>query len=670
MSVASPRVLGILSACVLPLLTGPLAGSLAAQSVDTAVHRGDGRAVVELRHIVTDRDSPADLPLPDEEDAFLIAVFGDRTGGPADGVKILAEAVADVNLLEPDLVMTVGDLIQGYNTTVPWLAQMLQFRLIMDQLLCPWFPVAGNHDVYWRGDARPVGEHEANYETHFGPLWYAFEHKHTWFVVLYTDEGDPETGEKNFSKPASQRMSPEQFAWLDSVLERASDADHVLVFLHHPRWLGGGYGDDWDRVHARLLAAGNVSAVFAGHIHHMRYDPIDGLEYFTLATVGGGQAGDLPEAGYLHQYHLVTVRPDRLSVAAYPVGTAIDPREVTGDVAEDARTLASSWKPELSTLAMESDLSVDGTLEVTVTNPARRAIEVGLGPEGGDVAWTFDPDHVHARLDPGASETLRFRSWRSKGLAESLAVPDLVLDCDYLGDGLRVPIPQKRLGLRLAVDSLPRARGDVPDTALRLDGSGDWVDVDHALLDLPDGPFTVEGWVHANTFRSRQGFLNKTQQAEFGVFLDGGRPAFLVHLDGRYAEAVAPEPMLETGRWHHVAGVFDGEQVRLYVDGQRVASHAASGARRISPLPFLIGADPDGAGGGVDALDGAIDEVRISSTARYDGPSFRLTARHLPDRDTVLLLHMDEGLGPWVLDASPRQIHGTRVGEARLGERP
>ena len=73
--------------------------------------------------------------------------------------------------------MTVGDLIQGYNTTEPWLEQMHEYRETMNGLLCPWFPVAGNHDIYWRGPDRPAEEHEQRYEQHFGPLWYAFDHK-------------------------------------------------------------------------------------------------------------------------------------------------------------------------------------------------------------------------------------------------------------------------------------------------------------------------------------------------------------------------------------------------------------------------------------------------------------------------------------------------------------
>ena len=67
------------------------------------------RVVNDHRRFHTDREVRTDLPL--EDDAFMFAVFGDRTGGSAAGISVLREAVADVNLIEPDFVMTVGDLI-------------------------------------------------------------------------------------------------------------------------------------------------------------------------------------------------------------------------------------------------------------------------------------------------------------------------------------------------------------------------------------------------------------------------------------------------------------------------------------------------------------------------------------------------------------------------------
>lgn len=277
----------------------------------------------------TNRQSAVKLARPDSGPSFTFAIFGDRTGthDPAGSMKILTRAISEVNTIGPDMVLTVGDLINGYNQTDKWIGQMKEFQRAMGQLKMPWFPVAGNHDVYWRGGNRPKTEHDEHYEKYFGPLWYAFEHKGCWFIILYSDEGDPRTGEKSFSKPTAQTMSQQQKAWLQKTLKTAKDAKHVFLFLHHPRWRGRGYGNDWNNVHSILKAAGNVSAVFAGHIHTMTYSgKKDGIDYFTLGVVGGDIPEENPPRGRLNHYDLITVRGDDFYVAAVPVGSVIDPK--------------------------------------------------------------------------------------------------------------------------------------------------------------------------------------------------------------------------------------------------------------------------------------------------------------------------------------------------------
>ena len=399
----------------------------------------------------TNREGNA-LPLPVEEGAFTFAIFGDRTGGPHKGVNVLAQAVADVNLIEPDLVMTVGDLIDGYDNDSVWLPQMKQYKDVMGELICPWFPVAGNHDIYWRGPNKPQGEHEKNYEMHFGPLWYAFEHKGCFFIVLYSDEGNPKTGERNFKKPDSQRMSDEQFDWLKGILKKSKDADHVFVFLHHPRWLGTrkgrvGYGDDWAKVHKELVNAGNVSGVFAGHIHHMRHDPKDEIDYFTLATVGGGQPGWSPKAGWLHHYNLVTVRKDQVAFSAFPVGSALDPKAITGKVSEESEELGRAIPVRFKAqIAIAKDGSVDDAFTLIIKNPAKFAIEIEAVPTSKDSRWIVGPDHGHATLKPGEEKELTFQVKRQPGRFDTTARKIVIeLGIDMLTDHRRYPIPVKRI---------------------------------------------------------------------------------------------------------------------------------------------------------------------------------------------------------------------------------
>ena len=116
----------------------------------------------------------------------------------------------------------------------------------------PWFPVVGNHDIYWRGDGQPAGEHEQDFEDQFGPLWYRFEHKQCWFVVLYSDEGDPVTGVNGLQRPGAAKSAKRSSRGCERRCEAMKALRHVFVFLHHPRWLSA-YGSDWD---GRARAAG------------------------------------------------------------------------------------------------------------------------------------------------------------------------------------------------------------------------------------------------------------------------------------------------------------------------------------------------------------------------------------------------------------------------------
>jgi Concanavalin A-like lectin/glucanases superfamily/Calcineurin-like phosphoesterase len=613
----------------------------------------------------TDRESPITLELPVEDEAFSFVVFGDRTGGPDEGVAVLADAVDEVNVLGPDLVMTVGDLVQGYNQRAAWEAQTDEFLGIMGRLSMPWFPVAGNHDIYWRGPNRPAEEHEGDYERRFGPLWYAFEHKDCWFIVLYTEEADPATGVRDFNKPASQKMSPEQFDWLEQTLPRTADARHVFVFLHHPRWMGGKYGDDWKRVHALLAAQGNVSAVFAGHIHQMKYSGVhDGIEYFTLATVGGNQAGDIPEAGFLHQYHMVTVRDEKLAIASLPVGSVDDPRFVTEALVNTCRRLANELRLVVaSEVKLRDDWGCNQLLKVSLANPSDRPIEITLTGEFADPRWTISPDHHHAIIEPGATFTgeMRLRRWGDP-LDRAFRLPAIKLQADYLGEGLRVPLPDRSTTLRVRAPQLPKLGGSARGW-LQFDGRNDRVEVASEDLALPDGPFTVEFKLRADAFAARQGVVNKTESAEWGFFLNKGTPEFMVYLEGKgYVTATGTESLLKPGQWHQLAGVFDGQQVRLYVDGALCATADGSGKRRMNALPLLIGADVDGRGRGTAWFAGALDELRISTGALYAGVRYEPTARLNSDASTLLLLHGDDLPGPWVRDDSPRAQHPQHFG--------
>ena len=641
--------------------------------------------------IQTDRRSPKVLPLPKGDDVFHFIVFGDRTGGPAEGIKVLAQAVEDSNLLDPDLVMTVGDLVNGYNQTDAWMKQMTEFQATMGKLKMPWFPVAGNHDIYWRKssrnpEAKPPREHEDNYEKHFGPLWYWFEHKQTGFLVLFSDEGHPDGRPRSFSEPEQQQISPRQMGWIGSELEKMKGLKHVFVFLHHPFWWGERYpGNNWDAVHKLLVKNGNVRAVLAGHIHQMRYDGVrDGIGYYALATTGGSLTPGMEyqHFGLLHHFNVVTVRDSGFSMASIPVGGVFDPKQFTPErlaEVELARYLMHEFVSPPITVKLDG--SATATYQVQVENPCTLALDVTVLGKG-DESWIVAPDHRHAKLDPGQSTVFDFACVREGGnTIESFQAPEFELRFDVLTRDARLAMPHRSLRAKALLAEPPS--GWPPATTngcIVFDGKDDTLEIDGGLLPPADGPFTVEAWVKPAD-ETDGGIVSNLKIGGFSLEV-AGEPRFCVQTDASsvnertYARlkpaVIAKAPAkLRVGEWSHLAGVYDGSRITLFIDGKAAATAPVTGARAASDKSLYIGARPNTAWNvhnfsyPTAFWKGAVDDVRVSRGARYAG-NFRPAKRLARDSATLLALANDQSFGPFVPVASDARLQAAIKGGARL----
>jgi hypothetical protein len=459
-------------------------------------------------------------------------------------------------------------------------------------------------------------------------------------------------------------MSDAQIAWLDATLERTRALRHAFVFLHHPRWIGEAYkGGNWGEVHRRLRAAGNVRAVFAGHIHRLDHRIQDGIEYVTLGTTGGSKSHEFPAAGFLHHFDIVTVRPGGISLATIPVGATLDPRRITAERQHELVALAEGWAPRMPALPVDLG-AADDALTVTLANPTGHPLEVTLVPRSAGEGWWLGPDHLHRTVPPRGEVVVELASAREAGaLAATDRAPSVDIERALHLDGVRVAVPGLRWELPILLREVP------PEAAsrgvLRLDGDGDAVVVADAAIDLPDGPFTVEAWVRPADVARRRPIVAKTENSEYALSFDRGVPTFSVHLAGAYVHVEGSGRRLEAGRWTHIAGVFDGEEARLYVDGERAGGRPAKGARTRNAWPLCIGADPNARGEPTDFLAGDFDDIRLSRVARYRGERVPLPKEHAVDAETVLLLPCDADFGPFVVDRSGKGAHGLRRGDAR-----
>ena len=118
------------------------------------------------------------------------------------------------------------------------------------------------------------------------------------------------------------------------------------------------------------------------------------------------------------------------------------------------------------------------------------------------------------------------------------------------------------------------------------------------------------------------------------------------------------------GEWVHLAGVFDGQNVMLYVNGVRqpVQGRRLQGvAARAIEVPVSYRRQPGAPRTAPSYFSGLIDAVRVSNSAKYT-KNFKRPQRLGDDGDTIFLLQLDEGEGTTVSDWSPNHYHCTLSG--------
>lgn len=137
-----------------------------------------------------------------QDDAGVIrfAVIGDRTGLARPGV--FEQAVKQADMLRPEFLINVGDLVEGYTADSAEVAREWgHIEQAVNAMRTPFFYVVGNHDMgnqqmldYWRGKR--------------GNPWYAFEWKGALFLVLDTE--DPP---RDMSRPSPCSSTPWRRRW-------------------------------------------------------------------------------------------------------------------------------------------------------------------------------------------------------------------------------------------------------------------------------------------------------------------------------------------------------------------------------------------------------------------------------------------------------------------------
>ena len=217
---------------------------------------------------------------------FQFAIVTDRTGGMRPGV--FSRAVKKVNELQPEFVITVGDLIPGggwQKDEKEIRRQWDEFNGFVEDFEMPFFYLPGNHDI-------SNGLMDRIWDEMYGVRYYSFVYKNVLFLCLNTQDG---AGSRPF-------LGDKQITWVAKELAAHTNVRWTMVFIHQPLWvfeegiMRNVNGKrvlkksktGWPEVEKSL--AGRKHTVYAGHVHRYAKYERNNANYYTLGTTGGGSA--------------------------------------------------------------------------------------------------------------------------------------------------------------------------------------------------------------------------------------------------------------------------------------------------------------------------------------------------------------------------------------------
>lgn len=227
--------------------------------------------------------------------------FMDRSEGYAHSDTLMKKAVAEVNALDPALVVLTGDLIdEPYNTV-----QDSIYRVRIAELQAPLHLLPGNHDI------KPFNtENHAHYVAWRGYDRFSFREKGCAFIGF----------DSNCIQDGAEEFEAAQFAWLRDELRKARRARYTFVFLHCPV-IRGSMDEAEDHFnftmpkraqYLDLFKQYGVDAVFAGHCHQDYAGEYEGIRLCTAGPVG--RALGRARSGY----HVIRVDRDDFTVTYVP----------------------------------------------------------------------------------------------------------------------------------------------------------------------------------------------------------------------------------------------------------------------------------------------------------------------------------------------------------------
>jgi 3',5'-cyclic-AMP phosphodiesterase len=245
-------------------------------------------------------------------------------------------AIAKVNQLKPDFVITGGDLIMDALAQTPGRADSLYDLYIETQkgFNMPVYNTMGNHEVFGYSPESGVDSSHLLYgdkmfEKKLGRRYYVFEFNGWRFYILDSIDEWKEGGYYGY-------VDREQMAWLKEDLAKVDPETPIAISVHiplisvftqldlgstAPNGRGSVVTNSKDLLD--LFKGHNLKLVLQGHLHSCEDIYVYGIHFITVGAVSGGWWKG-PHRGFEEGFLMVHVSGDEIETEYIDYGWQVE----------------------------------------------------------------------------------------------------------------------------------------------------------------------------------------------------------------------------------------------------------------------------------------------------------------------------------------------------------
>lgn len=369
--------------------------------------------------------STTGLPFNDDTSLLRFAIVADLWGGlrPA----VFKDAVDKLQLLQPQLVLSVGDLIDGKSyDPLEISAQWDEFDKAIKPLGMPFFYVPGNHDI-----SNTIMETE--WRKRLGSPYYHFVYKNVLFLCINTEDG------------GRGGIREAQVAYFRKAIEENPSVRWTFLFMHRPVWQGkGDRQEGYEKIEA--LLKGRSYTLFSGHHHTYLSVLKNGNKHFVLGSTGGGSDLRGERFGEFDHITLVTLDKTEPRIVNLKLDGIIKEDVVNGQKHQITQTLIDEeWiKPVSYVSSLQKTKSV--SVEVKLNNPTDFPVTI-TGAQLEQGLYKLHPAGIKRVLEPRQQLIQQFALTRKDGqLIDLAALPsvEIPLRATYTYDGYSYSLPASK----------------------------------------------------------------------------------------------------------------------------------------------------------------------------------------------------------------------------------